>query len=142
MFPSSTKRELITQAFSRRSRATTAKKCTKKHDIDTRAKLLFCQSKPIGLLPFSLQSPSSFLKLPCDDDGRGRANTGRCATSRNVFEEAYFLPLTRKSATQPFFCVVKQRSRCLTTQRTAMQHTMNKKEGLIYGTVTMARKTA
>ena len=49
-------------AFSRCSRATTAKKCTKKRDA--RAKLLFCQSKPIGLLPFSLPSPSSLLKLP------------------------------------------------------------------------------
>ena len=49
-------------AFSRCSRATTAKKCTKKRDA--RAKLLFCQSKPIGLLPFSLPSPSSLVKLP------------------------------------------------------------------------------
>ena len=31
---------------------------------DARAKLLFCQSKPIALLPFSLRSPSSLLKLP------------------------------------------------------------------------------
>ena len=42
--------------------ATTAKKCTKKRDA--RAKLLFCQSKPIALLPLSLTSLSSFLKLP------------------------------------------------------------------------------
>ena len=43
----------------------TAKKCTKKRDA--RAKLFFCQSKPISIafLPFSLplQSSSSFLKL-------------------------------------------------------------------------------
>ena len=40
-----------------------AKKCTKKRDA--RAKLLFCQSKPIGVFrPFSLPSPSSLLKLP------------------------------------------------------------------------------
>ena len=42
----------------------TAKKCTKKRDA--RAKLLFCQSKPIAFLPFSLPLPpsSSLLKLP------------------------------------------------------------------------------
>ena len=28
--------------------------------------LLFCQSKPIAFLPFSLPSPSSLLKLPND----------------------------------------------------------------------------
>ena len=44
------------------SRATTAKKCTKKRDA--RAKLLFCQSKPITFLPFSLPSSSSLLKFP------------------------------------------------------------------------------
>ena len=38
----------------------TAEKCTKKREA--RAKLLFCQSKPIAFLPFSLPSPSS-LKL-------------------------------------------------------------------------------
>jgi len=37
----------------------TAKECTKKRDA--RAKLLFCQSKPIAFLPFSLTSPSSLL---------------------------------------------------------------------------------
>ena len=42
------------EALSRCSRATTAKKCTKKHDA--RAKLLFCQSKPLAFLPFSLPS--------------------------------------------------------------------------------------
>ena len=31
---------------------------------DARAKLLFCLSNPIALLPFSLASPSSLLKLP------------------------------------------------------------------------------
>ena len=40
----------------------TAKKCTKKRDA--RAELLFCQSKAIAFLPFSLLSPSSLLKLP------------------------------------------------------------------------------
>ena len=43
-----------------------AKKCTKKRDA--RAKLLFCQSKPISIvfLPFMLPllSSSSFLMLP------------------------------------------------------------------------------
>ena len=45
----------------RRSRAATGKKCTRKRDV--RAKLLFCQCKPIAFLPFSLTSPSSLLKL-------------------------------------------------------------------------------
>ena len=31
---------------------------------DACAKLLFCKSKPIRFLPFSLPSPSSLLKLP------------------------------------------------------------------------------
>ena len=39
-----------------------AKKCTKK--CDARAKMLFCQSKPVSLLPFFLLSLSSLLKLP------------------------------------------------------------------------------
>ena len=43
-----------------------AKKCTKKRDA--RAKLFFCQSKPVNIafLPFILPllSSSSFLKLP------------------------------------------------------------------------------
>ena len=44
-------------------RAVTLKKCTKKRD--TRAKLLFCQSKPVVFLPFSLTLASSLLlKLP------------------------------------------------------------------------------
>ena len=42
--------------------AETAKKCTKKRDA--RANLLFCQSKPIAFLPFSLRSPLSLPKLP------------------------------------------------------------------------------
>ena len=45
-----------------RSRAATAKKCTKKRDA--RAKLLFCQSKAIAFLPFSLPSLSLLVKLP------------------------------------------------------------------------------
>ena len=44
------------------SRAVTAEKSTIKRDA--RAKLLFCQSKPIALFPFSMASPSAFLKLP------------------------------------------------------------------------------
>ena len=51
-------------AFSRRSRAVTAKKCTKK--CGARTYLLFCQSKPISFLPFSLTSPSSLLTLGTD----------------------------------------------------------------------------
>ena len=41
-------------------RAMTATKCTKKRDA--RAKLLFCQSKPIAFLPVSFSSPSSLVK--------------------------------------------------------------------------------
>ena len=48
--------------LSRCSRATTAKKCTKKHDAC--AKLLLCQSKPIGFSLFLLPSLSLLLKLP------------------------------------------------------------------------------
>ena len=47
---------------SSRRLATTAKKCTKKHDA--RAKLLLCWYKPIAFLPFSLPSTSLLLKLP------------------------------------------------------------------------------
>ena len=44
-------------------RATTAKKCTDK--CNARAKLLFCQPKPIAFLPFLLPSPSTLLiKFP------------------------------------------------------------------------------
>ena len=35
-----------------------------KKRLNARAKLLFCHSKPIVFLPFSLLSPSSLLKLP------------------------------------------------------------------------------
>ena len=48
--------------YSRCSRVTTAKKCTKKRDA--RAKLLFCLFNPIAFSPFSLPSPSPLLKLP------------------------------------------------------------------------------
>ena len=47
----------------------TAKKCTKTRDA--RAKLLFCQSKPIAFLPCALTSPSLLLKLPIDTRGGG-----------------------------------------------------------------------
>ena len=50
------------KAFSRHSRALTVKKCTEKRD--TRAKLLFCQYKPIAFMPFSLTSRSSLRKFP------------------------------------------------------------------------------
>ena len=50
------------KAVSRCSRATTAKKCTKKRVAC--AKLLFSLSKPISFVPFSLLSSSSLRKLP------------------------------------------------------------------------------
>ena len=55
----------------------TAKKCTKK--CDGRAKLLFCQPKPIALMLFSLTSPSSLLKLPIFV---GRGGGGGCLARR------------------------------------------------------------
>ena len=56
----------------------TAKKCTKKRDA--RAKLLFCQSKPIAFLPYFLTSPSSLLKLP-----GGKINNNLSKGSRSRF---------------------------------------------------------
>ena len=53
---------VFTSSVSRRSRATTAKKCTNQRD--PRTKLLFCQSNPLAFLPSSLPSLSSLLKLP------------------------------------------------------------------------------
>ena len=52
------------QALSRCSRATTAKKCTKKAWCTCKVVVLLI--KPIAFLPFSLPSASSFLKLPID----------------------------------------------------------------------------
>ena len=52
----------VLDALSRCSREATVKKCTKKGDA--RAKLLFCQSKPIAFFQFSLPSPSSLRKRP------------------------------------------------------------------------------
>ena len=43
-----------------------AKKCTKK--CDAHAELLFCQSKPITFLPFSLMWLPSLLKLPKNNE--------------------------------------------------------------------------
>ena len=51
----------LNKAFSRRSRALTAKRCTKK--CDACAKSLFCQSKPVAFLPYSFTSASSLVKL-------------------------------------------------------------------------------
>ena len=48
----------------------TAMECTKKHDA--RAKLLFCLSKLMSFLPFSLPSSSSLLKLPLTKPRRRR----------------------------------------------------------------------
>ena len=49
----------------------TAKKCTKKRDA--RAELLFGQSKPSLVLPFSLTSPSSLLELNNNDGDNAAA---------------------------------------------------------------------
>ena len=61
VFTSSTKREI------RQSHVVVVQRRQRKvHKVkrDARAELLFCQSKPIVLLPFLLPSSSSFLKLP------------------------------------------------------------------------------
>ena len=81
MFPFSTKREI--SHFHVVVSSTTAKKCTKKRDA--RAKLLFCQSKPIGFIPFSLPSPSSLLKLPIRDLKIGRRRRQRERNKSNRF---------------------------------------------------------
>ena len=52
----------LRKAFSRRSRAKTGKKCTKKRDV--RAKLLFCLLKLLLFLNFLLPSASLDLKGP------------------------------------------------------------------------------
>ena len=49
----------------------TVKKCTKKRVA--RVELLFGQSKPSLVLPFSLTSPSSLLELNNNDDGDNAA---------------------------------------------------------------------
>ena len=56
------------QAFSRCSRATMAKKCTKKAWCTCKVVVLLI--KPIAFLPFSLPSASSLLKLPIDTTTR------------------------------------------------------------------------
>ena len=61
LYRSSGKENKVVVFCSRRSRALTAKKCTKKRDA--RAEL-FSQSKAIAFLPFSLLSLSSLRKLP------------------------------------------------------------------------------
>ena len=59
VFTSSKKREI--RQFHVVVFSVTARKCTKMRDA--RAELLFRQSKPIAVLPFSLRSPSSLLKV-------------------------------------------------------------------------------
>ena len=60
---------------SRHSRAVTARKNTKKRDV--RAKLLFCQGKPIASLTFLLTSPfTPLLNLPILDSGHTRTKIG------------------------------------------------------------------
>ena len=61
VLPSSTKREIRRFHIVVVQRRQTEKYHAKKRDA--RAKLLFCEPKPIGLLPFSLPSPSSLLSL-------------------------------------------------------------------------------
>ena len=57
----------------------TAKECTKKRDA--RAELLFGQSKPSLVLPFSLTSPSSLLELNDNNDGDNAAAAAAAAAA-------------------------------------------------------------
>ena len=57
-----------------------AKKCTKKRDAC--AKLLFCQSNHVSLLPFLMPLPSSLLKLPID---RCITATQKMLNMQNIF---------------------------------------------------------
>ena len=57
----------------------TAKECTKKRDA--RAELLFGQSKPSLVLPFSLTSPSSLLELNNNNDGDNAAAAAAAAAA-------------------------------------------------------------
>ena len=64
------------------------KKCTKK--FDARAKLLFCLSKPVTVLTFSLTSPSSLPKLPIAvpekwNGGHVGVPNKSCGVSLNAF---------------------------------------------------------
>ena len=55
----------------------TTKKCTKKRDA--RAELLFGQSKPSLVLPFSLTSPLSLVELNNNNDGDNAAAAAAAA---------------------------------------------------------------
>ena len=84
------------QALSRCSRATTAKKCTKK--AWCRCKVVVLLIKPIAFLPFSLPSASSLLKLPKAKIRRARLGKGGGGGGRSVSPQAparfshFFLP--------------------------------------------------
>ena len=67
------------QALSRCSRATTAKKCTKKAWCTCKVVVLLI--KPIAFLPFSLPSASSLLKLPKAKIRRPRLGKGAVAVA-------------------------------------------------------------
>ena len=75
----------------------------KERERDARAKLLFCQSKPISFLPFSLPSPSSFLKLPYVDNDDNIANRSLGALC--------FLAKVLKRASLKVACVASVSSR-------------------------------
>ena len=83
------------KAFSRGSRAVTGE-YTKKRDA--RAKLLFCQSKLIAFLPFSLTSQLSLFKLPYD-----KLRRPRCSCSFPLHYIDQFLP--SKLPSFVYFCL-------------------------------------
>ena len=65
------------QAFSRHSRASTVKKCTKKRGARGACKVVVLRNKPIASLTSSLPSPSSLLKVPIYGDINKGAQTFR-----------------------------------------------------------------
>ena len=77
-------------------RATTATNCRKKRD--TRAKLLFYQSKPIAFLPFSLPSPSSLLKLPNETAAMLVFQTSPVGVELFLMQKHSFVPILKRFA--------------------------------------------
>ena len=73
------------QALSRCSRATTAKKCTKKAWCTCKVVVLLI--KPIAFLPFSLPSASSLLKLPIRELKHLRRRQGQRQKNNWFYEQ-------------------------------------------------------
>ena len=68
---------------------------------DARAKLLFCQSKPLAFLPLSLPSPSSLLKLPNVQESTGCAMETLPSRAPFFLASITFKPLLRRLPNMP-----------------------------------------